>query len=375
MELLKFMNAHNNWQELLAAEPYNIDIRQDGDYYILKYNMLLSNMALPEVLEARGSIFRQNEDGMWICVCHPFDKFFNYGEKYSAVHDIDWETATVQQKVDGSLIKIWWDREEWHISTNGSIDAFKAECGNITYGDLVISVISNIENFWEELDSTYCYMFELTSPYNHIVVKYEGTKLWLLGARNMLTDEEVDVECELDDIEIPTFYSYHSLSECIAAAHKMGDDEEGYVVCDANFNRIKIKGDEYLKLHKLRGNGPLTILRIVEMWQNEVLDDFIAYYPEFKEFIDKVLNCIRHWISAAELAYGNVSSISISGDRKSFAMNSITYLPIIRAYLFAHLDEKVDTATNYMKNMRSRTLASYIAAEIGNIEKGVASDE
>ena len=37
-EVIRFINSHySNWQELLAAEPYNISIKSDGEYYILKY--------------------------------------------------------------------------------------------------------------------------------------------------------------------------------------------------------------------------------------------------------------------------------------------------------------------------------------------------
>ena len=380
MELLNFMNTHPDWKTLLAAEPYCLDIREDEidgiHYFLLKYNMILSDMSLREVREARGSIFRQNEEGHWVCVCYPFDKFFNYGEPYSAVNNIDWETASVQQKVDGSLIKFFWDYGGWIISTNGAIDAFKAICGDTTYGDLVQKVIDRIPNFLKHLDPNYTYMFELTSPYNHIVVRYEGINLWYLGRRNILNYEEDREGFDVEGILHPQIYPHHSLAECIAAAHKMGDDEEGYVVCDAHYNRIKIKGDEYLALHKMRGNGPLTVLRVVEMYQQGTLDDFVAYYPEFKDFIDDVVQRIRYYIEVCETAFKVVSGVvGAMGNRRDFAMYANTYKPIIRSYLYARLDNKVKNSNDYLMNMRARTLASYIAAEIGTVKVGVQEDE
>lgn len=380
MELLNFMNSHSDWQTLLAADPYYLDIRTDEidgiQYFLLKYNMIMSDMSLREVQEARGSIFRQNEDGYWVCVCYPFDKFFNYGEQYSAVNDIDWTTASVQQKVDGSLIKIWWDYDGWVISTNGSIDAFKAECGDTTYGDLVQKVIDRIPGFFKMLDHDYTYMFELTSPYNRIVVRYEGINLWYLGRRNILNYEEDREGLRLEGLLYPEVYPHHSLAECIAAAHEMGDDEEGYVVCDAHFNRIKIKGDEYLALHKMRGNGPLTVLRVVEMYQQGTLDDFIAYYPEFKDFTDDVVQRIRYYIEVCETAFKVVSSVvGAMGERRDFAMYANAYMPIVRSYLYARLDEKVKDGSDYLMNMRARTLASYIMAEMGTTKIGTEEDE
>lgn len=376
MELLNFINAHPNWKTLLAAEPYHLDIQQDGDYFLLKYNMLASDFSLAEVREARGSIFRYDlETTQWICVCHPFDKFFNYGEKYSAVHDIDWENVSVQQKVDGSLIKIWYDRDEWHISTNGTIDAAKAQCGNFNFKFIVNEALHDAPDFWYSLNPSYCYMFELTSPYNHIVIQYEGCHLWYLGCRDMETDEELDEEFEVEGILRPDIFLHHSLSECVEAAHEMGDDEEGYVVCDADFNRIKVKGDEYLRLHKIRGNGPITVLRVVEMWQEDTLDDFVAYYPEFKDFVESITNDIYHLTELCAIAYNAISNQPNVIERRDFARYANTYMPPIRVYLYAKLDGKVESAIEFFLNMRARTLASYIIVKMGTTKIGVEEDE
>lgn len=378
MELLNFINTHNNWKELLAAKPYCLDIGNDGDYYIFKYNMIESDFSEPIVCEARGCIVRfDTERNEWICVARAFDKFFNYGEKYSAVGDIDWKTAVVQQKVDGSLIKIWYDRDEWHISTNGTIDAFKASCGDTTYGDLVSRAIATMPDFWYALDTNYCYIFELTSPFNHIVIRYEGISIWFLARRNMTTFEEDSEIPEIENLRRPAVFPHHSLSECVEAAHHMGDDEEGYVVVDTFYNRIKVKGDEYLRLHKIRGNGPLTIVRVIEMWQSESLDDFVAYYPEYKEFVDGVIHAINHLIQISDIAFSTVLSYvnDNPNNRRTFARYATTYIAPVSSFLFARLDEKVHNAYQYFYTMRARSLASHIAKDVHVENEGVMEDE
>ena len=377
MYLTDFMNKNADWQIKLAAAPYFLEIRSDeidGEkYYLLKYNMIMSDMSLPEVQEARGSIFRQNEDGYWVCVCHPFDKFFNYGEPQSAINRIDWSTASVQQKVDGSLIKMWYDYDGWIISTNGTINAFKAECGDTTYGALVEQVIDRIPNFLKMLDRDYTYMFELTSPFNRIVIQYEGVNLWYLGRRNILNHEEDSEGLRLEGLKYPEVYPHHSLADCIAAAHKMGDDEEGYVVCDANFNRIKIKGDEYLMLHKMRGNGPLTITRVIEMWQSDSLDDFIAYYPEFKPFVDKVVGQVRYLIEIADIAFASIMSYSLE-TRADFARYACSYIGLVKSFLFTRYDGKVANATDFYKEMRAKNLSAHLQTILIQKEIGIMED-
>lgn len=96
LELRDFIFSHENWEELLTTDPYNLKISRDGDYIMFKYNQLSSDFTIPLVREARGIIFRESD---WECVSHAFNKFGNWGENYCP--NIDWSTASVQEKVDG----------------------------------------------------------------------------------------------------------------------------------------------------------------------------------------------------------------------------------------------------------------------------------
>ena len=177
LELRNFILSHDNWEKLLTAEPYHLKISRDDGYIIFKYNQLFSDFSIPLVREARGIIFRESD---WECVCHPFDKFGNFGEDYCP--ELNWESASVQQKVDGSLIKLWYDNG-WHISTNGTIDAFKAVINNVkfqNFGQLVIAAIHRLfpdeHEFFNMHDPKCTYMFELVSPYTRVVIPYQAIK-------------------------------------------------------------------------------------------------------------------------------------------------------------------------------------------------------
>ena len=371
MELRDFLNKNMNWREKLAAKPYCLDIKQDGEFYIFKYNMLESDLSLPICREARGSIFTC-VDGEWICVCRSLDKFGNWGESYADTKKIDWsQSVSVQEKVDGSIIRCWCYKGLWHVSTNGTIDAFKAECGDSTYGDVFYSIIqkyTTVRAFFEQLDSSYTYWFEMVHPqYNQIVVHYSEPAIYYLGRRNMTTMNENKFETDLAMncpwVKEPKFYSYNNLDDILEACHKMGEDEEGYVICaygqmeDGSFLRIKCKGDEYLKRHKLHGNGPLTSARVVEMWQEDSLDDFLAYFPEHKDFINGISFSIQHLIEITDIAYAGLKGYP---DRKDFALRAKSYIRPITSYCFARLDNKVSCAREYYKNMKARNLAELL---------------
>ena len=291
LELREFILSHDNWEELLTAEPYFLKVSRDDRYIMFKYNQVFSDFNIPLVREARGIIFRESD---WECVCHPFDKFGNYGESYCP--EIDWKTASVQEKVDGSLIKFWYDNG-WHISTNGTIDAFKANLNNVKYenfGQLVLDAIrkvfANEHDFFNILDPKCTYMFELVSPYNRVVIPYEEIKLYFLGMRERDTGEELNPE-ELDEslyFSIPKRYTLHSLEDVQKAANALSWDEEGYVVCDANFSRVKIKSPSYVMAHYVRNNNTINIERLIQIVLDGEQEEFLIYASDYADELHDV---------------------------------------------------------------------------------------
>lgn len=312
MLILELMNSNPNWMDIIQEEPYFIKIKQDGDYILLEYNQLASDFNEPLVRECRGSIFRR-EGAEWICVCHPFDKFGNYGEAY--VPEIDWQSAVVYEKIDGSLMKMWYDRGEWHLSTNGTIDAFKAPLGDfgVSFGDYFCEILKNSFDEFIDYESTlshvwnmFClpfhkdetYMFEMVGPKNRVVINYEKADIYLLGARNINTHEEVGILSILSHalLSKPKVYHLHTLEDCMAVVEKMSRDEEGFVVCDANFNRAKIKSPEYLVAAQLRNNGVITRRRLLSIIWDGKMDDFVSYCPMYKDDAEKMLDKLNDYI-------------------------------------------------------------------------------
>ena len=66
---------------------------------LFKYDQIKSPTYPPIVKECRGIILDENDN--WKVVSYPFNRFYNYGQN-EAEKDIDWSTAVVQEKADGS---------------------------------------------------------------------------------------------------------------------------------------------------------------------------------------------------------------------------------------------------------------------------------
>lgn len=290
-EVIRFINSHYfNWQELLAADPYNISIKSDGEYYILKYNMLSSDFNLKITRECRGMIIKEwKPHKKFYPVSVAFEKFGNYGESY--VPELDWKSAYVTEKVDGSLMRVWYDDGYWHISTNGSIDALKAKIGDtdMTFGEMFISCFKPGFTF-NMLNRTTMYTFEFVSPESKVVVPYRKKAVYLIGVRDGLTFDEMPFEhfSYLADygVKFPKSYNLHNLYECVQAAKELDWKHEGFVVRDRYFNRVKVKSPEYLIAHKSANNGVVTNSRILDMMLDSSIDDFLAYFPEFTNRVE-----------------------------------------------------------------------------------------
>lgn len=296
--LLEFINSNPDWKQQLQQSPYNITIREDNGFVLFMYG-IGSDFSIPLVLECRGIIIREETKDI---VCFPFTKFFNVQEQYAA--KVDWDSAVVQEKIDGSIIKLWYDfkNDGWIVSTNGTIYAEDAELMTPNtdiknFLDL-FTYAENLNNINPLLmDTNKTYIFELVSPYNKIVVPYTEIKLYHIGTRNNETLEECD---DWIGVQQPHRYSFTSLEECLESCEKMPFDEEGYVVVDKNFNRVKIKSPAYVAAHHLRGNGIVTKNSVLDVIRLNGEDDFLSIYPEYKKDFDSIFDKLGNFIIRVE---------------------------------------------------------------------------
>ena len=364
MLVLNLMNSNENWREVLSNAPYNIIIKEEDGYVLLKYNQLGSDFANPIVRECRGSIFRQ-ENGKWICVCRAFDKFGNYGEGY--VPTIEWESARVMEKIDGSLMKLWFDKGMWRLSTNETIDAFAAPLGgfDITFGDYFVECLAiSFEEFVSMLDQDYCYMFEMVGPKNRVLIDYNKPMLFALGQRNMKTFNETIYSGPADEwvnIYLPKRYHLNCLDEVINAAKMMSKDEEGFVVCDSHFNRVKVKSPEYLVAAHLNNNGVITRKRMMKIFLEDKQDDFLAYCPQYREEFEKLTSKFNSlWREMCSELHDFIEHDwrYKAMPRKDFA--EIALKNKYKDYLFKWYDGKEDLIFKYLFKLRPDVLLKMI---------------
>lgn len=306
LKIVEFIRGNPRWRDVLCEKPYCISVSRDTVFgrrlMLLKYDQERGpDFSIDIVRECRGLIL--DEDTLEP-VCVPFFKFGNLNESYCP--EIDWSSCHVTEKIDGSLCKIVNLDGNLLVSTNGTIDAFKSsipkqfKCKHTSFGDLIFSAIDSVgrERLLKEIKPGFTYMFELTSPFNKIVVKWDETRIRFLGMRNNETLEETSFEGHplSEMFGCPKVFPLKTVDECVKAAKEMGTSEEGFVVVDKDFNRIKIKSPTYVELHHLHNNGCLSFSRAVEIVRNNEVSEMVAYFPEFAEQLEEISDVYRRMV-------------------------------------------------------------------------------
>src|SRR5580698_7492234 len=201
MHVKNLINSNPNWLKTLTDDlKIKVVYSPDKRLVSLKYDEVEgSPMDNPIVQECRGMVVDVIANKI---LCHGLDKFFNYGD--AKAHSIDWQTARVQAKLDGSLMEFFWDPtlNEWTVASSGHPTAGgaiyqqnAAQTDNgMTFRDLFWQTFAAQEMKLpdKELDKETCYIFELCSPMNRIVVKHEKPTLTCLTAR--INTEDLDAE-------------------------------------------------------------------------------------------------------------------------------------------------------------------------------------
>lgn len=371
-----FIRSHSNWEEVLSKSPYFITVSRDKIFcrnlMLLKYRMGESDFSNEMVRECRGLIL--DEDTLEP-ICVPFFKFGNYGEGYCPC--IDWNNCWVSEKIDGSLIKIVRFGDDILISTNGTIDAFKCHvtnifgCGEDSFGKLVVSAIVNNPLLGEDkskrmdffkglLDENVTYMFELTSPFNRVVVRWSETHLNFLGARDNRSLKEIHfTENVLKDyFNVPKVFKIGSIGDCVKAAEGLDENNEGFVVCDMDFNRIKVKSSLYVRLHQMAGNGSLTEARAIDIVQRGEIDEVVAYFPEFRDSLLLAKSSYESFCDSLSKKWEELKSMNLSSRKDSAKWILANFN--VPAFAFSMLDGKVSDSREWLRTFPSWKIAEMI---------------
>lgn len=384
LEIQKFCKEHEDYEILLSQKPYCITTKhcQNDTRVLFKYNQINSDFSLKLVRECRGIILDKRD---WSIVCRPYEKFGNYGEGY--VPEIDWTTAEVTEKIDGSLIKVYFFDGEWRVSTNGMIEAHEADImtpynGIRNYLDLFSYALHQygikdtryggawnrnicLDLFFDSISpgENDTFLFELATPLNKVVVPWDAYHIYPLSIIDNRTGTEVDrdlVEKIFPEFAKVKVYPLTSIEECVQAAKTLPYTEEGYVVRDKHNNRLKVKSPAYVAVHHIKGEGTLSVKRGIKLIQANEIDEFLSYFPEYESVILNIQEAYATLRKVLQADYVTTKwAENLKHSRKDIAIQ-ITKTRYSPPFCFGVLDKKWSSVAEYLDQARDSTLESMV---------------
>ena len=204
-------------------------------------------------------------------VARPFRKFFNL-EQVESLPD---EPFEVYEKMDGSLGILYWWKGEPCIATRGSFDSEQAR--------FATAWAAKNRSLFDGLRRDRTYLFEIIYPSNRIVVNYGGAEfLALLAAIDTATGREFPI----DDLGFCTPARYEGVTSVQDLKRVNWSNAEGFVIRFAGGLRVKVKMEEYVRLHKL----------LTGISEKRILEDFLVPGNDIRPLLERVPDEFYDWV-------------------------------------------------------------------------------
>jgi RNA ligase len=327
-------------------------------------------------LNCRGLVL-DNEGNI---IAKPFPKFFNY-EEHTA-DEIPNEPFEVFEKMDGSLgIYFYYEREltyteRYKLWFNGNYETGMEYCEEIvpnfddpyyhptpkTKGGWYMATrgsftseqaikgmeIAKKYNYDRICVPGFTYLFEIIYPENRIVVDYgKDERLVLLSIVNPEGNEIPYEDIEMDGWDIVN--RYDGVSDYTKLKGMISNDAEGYIIRFKNGMRMKIKGDEYIRLHRILTNFSTTDIWELLMTKGD-MNEFLERVPdEFDKWVKSTISELKYaFFQISERAgklhdgfrYGKYGDVYPEPTKKEFAEFVLKQQEILRPVMFAMWDKK-----------------------------------
>lgn len=411
---------------------------KSGHKFSLNYDQIEARESDPLAQECRGLILaladgrplyeevlsdgKKTRDNMipgeTTVLAFPMRRFFNHGQ--GAAAEINWKDPklSILEKMDGTLCIVYYDSftGQWCVATRSVPEAdLIMDNGRFTFRTLFEKALKDtcsldFIEFTRGLNTRITYCFELTTPYNRIVVNYPESRVTLLAARQLynnyqeielihlgggmrwvdfdLLDQKsrdhlislghskedtpaafVPVPFNLKGVPVVRAYTFTSIEDIHNYVSNQNPlEHEGVVVLDSNFNRIKVKNAAYVAFNRAREVLGASDRNCLELVLAEKEDDVMPALPkEIQDNLLKIKEGYRTWLREQEELYKDVfeAARAVAPDKKTFAYTLNARKVKFPGVHFAIFDGKASSVKDFiMKNRKDGTWANSLLDKI-----------
>ncbi len=342
-----------------VCEEYKLDHQFHPDYpelVLVKYRQIESDFNILPVRQARGTIF--NKANNWEIIAWSYNKFKNWAEP--TADKVDFDTAIVAEKQDGSLIRLFYYDNKWHCASSGTPSGSgQVNDLNITFSELFWQIWNKLEYKLPDIeDKDLTFSLELCSLANKVVCEHPTARIVLHGIRNRITGQEMAPEPFTTKYgwECVKTYPIKSLEEMIRIANERDPfQHEGFVatnrLVDGEWLRVKIKSDLYVFWAHVRdGMGTRKMLEIIRKGESI---EFLCHWRSWQSLHDSINAKYQELVTYLEEAWNKLRDYP-RDNRKEWALQAVQYRHA--PCLFSLLDNKVSSVKEYLSKINIKSL-------------------
>lgn len=238
-------------------QEYHIDSTVNNELGVVVLNYTSLTPLNTEIGKEARALFLQLKT--WFVVGKSIGGFLDIHNKdiNLTLDTFNWNEAKAYNKYDGCLVVLYYYKEQWRLgtrfSTDGKCNVFSPNSGEseIHWIDVFKNTLVEYGMQWEYfvtlLDEYKYYTFELCTPWNRNTVIYPNSLIKLLAIVDSNTLLEKDINEPKLKVFEPEFELVSSLEDVYSLISKNDDpiENEGCVVVDDKFNRVKVKNPRY----------------------------------------------------------------------------------------------------------------------------------
>lgn len=348
MEFQQFIDKNSDYVKKLRKLNINVKINKDLNLAIIKTYNNKTYENTEWIKYCRGAVIDLSTN-MLICV-PPMKSIINENideiiEKYD-------DNNIYQPLIDGTMINMFYFNEKWIVSTRSNIGGNNSWVGGVKFSDMFKEI--NGTDWFEKLDKNNCYSFVVQHTKNRIVTPIETNTIYLVESYN------ISGEYPIKENKLPIIEGITNIFDLDKEGLSTYNDNLYYSIKGLTIKtqntRIKWINPEFNKVLALKMNYNDNFSNYVKLYNNNLVNDYLKYYPEDYTSFKEYKNDINNIISKSHQQYINIYI------HKKMTIKEAPYalIPIIRElhekYLKTKVKNNYNVVSNYIYNLPHKRL-------------------
>tara|TARA_B100001123_G_C15314950_1_gene1025800 strand:- start:2076 stop:3131 length:1056 start_codon:yes stop_codon:yes gene_type:complete len=343
MELQNFIDTNSDYVSLFKKEGYKVvkykNLILVKNYYDKPLNFKENNEYWK--MYCRGVIIDKNTNKI---VCLPPVKSI----EVDITKDFTFAGGEIQYLIDGTMINLFYNKDQWLISTRGEIGGYNKWLNNKSFKQM-FEECCDID--YNNLDKQCSYSFVMRHKENRNISSIRENEIYLVEVYKF--GENID---RLKIEEYPDNIQKINNEPLINIENAFTNYEiKGYTIKEGNM-RFKITNPSFEKVKELKPNMNNHLLNYIELRKSGDLKKYLRYFPEHSKLFECYRNEIHTFTNNLYNSYKD-TFIFKKKDKKEIPYHFKPLLTEIhKNYLKTKNPTKWEDIKSYIHNLNSKRL-------------------